>query len=154
LIAAAPTWLARRGEEPCALVRLAAFGGFGLMLVLAPWAIRNAVTLHELRLLVPRYSELPTETAPRGFFAWTSTWLWRFRDGEGVWWKVDAEATKIDDVPQEACDSPAERERVARLLEQYDETQKITPAVDAGFAALAGERTRHDPLRSYVTIPL
>jgi len=154
LIAAAPVWLARWREQRHTLVRFAVFGALGLTLVLAPWAIRNALTLHEVRLLAPRYSELPSETAPRGFFAWTFTWLWRFDDVETVSWKVDTDEIAIDDVPPEAFDSPAERERVARLLEQYNETQKTTPAVDTEFAAIAAERTRRDPLRSYVTIPL
>ncbi len=136
------------------LARMGTLMGVGLLLPLAPWAARNWVTLHKLQLLATRYSEAPGEYAPRGFYAWTFTWLWRVSDLERVPWKLDEEVIRVDDVPSTAFDSRAERARIAELLRRYNRTTTMTPAVDSGFAAIADERTARHPLRSYVTIPL
>ncbi|HSD09760.1 MAG TPA: glycosyltransferase family 39 protein, partial [Candidatus Binatia bacterium] len=136
------------------LARAGTLTAAGLLLPLAPWAARNWVTLHKVQLLATRYAEAPGEYAPRGFYAWTFTWLWRVSDLERVPWKLDAEAIQIDDVPSAAFDSPAERERIAELLRRYNRTTTMTPAVDSGFAEIARERTARNRLRTYVTIPL
>lgn len=148
---------ARRWWRPRDWRKLARTGtlmGAGLLLPLAPWAARNWVTLHKLQLLATRYSEAPGEYAPRGFYAWTFTWLWRVSDLERVPWKLDEEVIRVHDVPSTAFDSRAERARIAELLRRYNRTTTMTPAVDSGFAAIADERTARHPLRSYVTIPL
>jgi hypothetical protein len=128
--------------------------GLGLVLPLLPWAARNARTLHEAQFLAPRYSQLPGEYIPHGFYAWTSTWLWRFRDVYLVPWRLDDEPINMDEVPAAAFDSPEERERVAALVESYNDTTTISPDVDAGFAALARERTTRHPWRTYISVPL
>jgi len=150
-VLAARAW--RPSQWPT-LVKPGAILLVGVMLPLAPWVIRNGLTLHEVRFLAPRYSELPPEYAPRGIFGWTSTWLWRFRDVEAVSWKIDGEAVRIEDVPAQAFDSDAERGRVAELLEEYDRTCKITPEVDAGFAEIEHRRTQRHPLRTYLAVPV
>src|SRR5439155_2403354 len=61
---------------------------------------------------------------------------------------------RVDDVPPTAFDSPAERARVAGLLERYDRTTTMTSEVDSGFAEIANERTARHPLRTYLMIPL
>jgi hypothetical protein len=109
--------------------------------------------LHEVQFLAPRYGELPGELAPRGFDAWTHTWLWRFRDVYRVNWRLDSAAIQLDDIPRSAFDSPAQRARVAQLLAAYDETLTLSPDEDRAFAHIARERTARDPLRSYLKIP-
>src|SRR6185437_12307626 len=52
----------------------------GLILPLLPWAARNWRVVHTVQFLAPRYTELQGEFTPRGFYAWSGTWLWRFRD--------------------------------------------------------------------------
>ena len=136
------------------LLRAGVLLGAGLFLPLLPWAARNWSTLHEVRLLAPRYSELPGEYTPLGFISWTNTWLWRVRDVYQVSWKLEAEEIPLDIIPSRAFDSPAEKERVADLFEQYNETLTMSPELDARFRQLARERTRQHPLRTYVTIPL
>jgi 4-amino-4-deoxy-L-arabinose transferase-like glycosyltransferase len=136
------------------LLRAGAAMGLGLLLPLLPWAARNARTLHETQFLAPRYSQLPGEYIPHGFYAWTSTWLWRFRDVYLVPWRLDDEPINMDEVPAAAFDSPEERERVAALVESYNDTTTISPDVDAGFAALARERTTRHPWRTYISVPL
>ncbi|MGB6624974.1 MAG: hypothetical protein WBE43_09325, partial [Candidatus Acidiferrales bacterium] len=126
----------------------------GLVLPLAPWAARNWRTLHKVQFLAPRYSELPGEFTPHGFFSWEKTWLWRFRDVFLVSWNLDGGEIHIDDIPASAFDSPAERERVAGLLAQFNETSEMSPELDREFANIANERTARHPLRTYVEIPL
>ncbi len=52
----------------------------GLLLPLAPWAGRNAVSLGRAQFLAPRYAETYGDVLPTGFYAWTKTWMFRFRD--------------------------------------------------------------------------
>jgi 4-amino-4-deoxy-L-arabinose transferase-like glycosyltransferase len=126
----------------------------GLLLALLPWGARNLRTLGRLQFFSARYAELPGEYVPRGFYDWTRTWLVRFRDVYQAPWKLEDEVINIDDLPASAFDSPEERARVAALLEEYNETLTVTPALDAQFAEIARERRRRHPLRTYVTVPL
>ncbi|MHB8754166.1 MAG: hypothetical protein ACYC92_04310 [Candidatus Acidiferrales bacterium] len=135
------------------LVRTGLLMAVGLAMPLMPWAARNWRTLHTVQFLSPRYSELPGEFTPHGFYAWTGTWLWRFGDVFLVPWNLNGAQINIRDVRASAFDSSAERERVAKLLAEYNETTEMTPQVDRGFAEIARERTARHPLRTYLEIP-
>lgn len=126
----------------------------GMLLPLFPWAARNWHTLHDVQFLAPRYSELPGEYTPLGFISWTNTWLWRVRDIYLVSWKLNAEEISLENVPTRAFDSSVEKERVAALLDQYNETLTVDPELDGQFREIALERIRQHPLRTYITIPL
>ena len=96
----------------------------------------------------------PDEVVPDGFMAWEKTWLYRMRDTYAVTWKLNDEEIQMDDIPARAFDTPEEKERVAMLLEPYNEDTTFTAEEDAGFAQLAKERTARHPLRTYLWIPL
>ena len=148
-------WL-RSEKRIASLPRFARAGvlmAVGLLLPLLPWAARNWRTLHEAQFLSPRYSQLPGEFVPRGFYAWTDTWLWRMRDVFNVSWNLDSDEITIDDVPPSAFDSSAERTRVAALLARYNETRNLDQATDREFAEIARARAADYPLRTYVEIP-
>jgi hypothetical protein len=121
---------------------------------LLPWMIRNAITLHEFQPLAPKNSNLPGELVPYGFMRWEKTWLYRFRDVYLVPWKLNDEPIEVDEIPQRAFDSPAEKERVAMILEPYNSDLTLTPEEDAAFAHLARERTARHRLRTYLWLPL
>jgi hypothetical protein len=125
----------------------------GCLMILSPWAIRNMVTLGEAQFLAPKYSNLPGELVPYGFMAWEETWLYRVRDCYLVPWRLNEEAIFVDDIPPRAFDSPEEKERVAMILEQYNNDLTLTPEEDAAFAQLARERTARHPLRTYLWLP-
>jgi hypothetical protein len=125
----------------------------GVILPLVPWAARNWRTLHEVQFLAPRYSELPGEYTPLGFIGWTNTWLWHFRDVYLTDWRLNGEEIPIEEIPASAFDSPAERARVSDLLDQYNDDLTVGPALDQQFRKIALERTRRDPLRTYLKIP-
>ena len=125
----------------------------GCLMILSPWAIRNMITLGEPQFLAPKNSNLPGELAPYGFMAWEKTWLYRVRDCYLVPWKLNEEAIHVDEMPARAFDTPEEKQRVAAILEQYNNDLTLTPEEDAEFARLARERTARHPLRTYLWLP-
>lgn len=148
-------WRLRRRVDWPRLTRVGILTAVGFVLPLLPWGIRNAVTLHEVQFLAPRYATLPGEFVPHGFFAWTNTWLVRYRDVYTLLWKLDSDPLQISDVPASAFDSPEERARVEKLFADYDDDCcDTTPQWDAQFAEIARDRTARHPLRTYFTVPL
>ena len=146
-------WMLRRGEArrwflTCVVMSLAC----GLPLL--PWIIRNAVTLGEFQPLAPKDTMLPSEVDPKGFLAWERTWLYRMRDCYLVSWKLNEEEIHLDDIPSWAFDTPEEKERVAMVLERYNDETTWTAQEDAVFAQLAKERTARYPLRTFLWMPL
>jgi hypothetical protein len=125
----------------------------GLLLPLAPWAARNARTFGRVEFLGPRYAQTYGDFIPRGYFAWTQTWMTRFGDAYLVTWSLGNQPISIAAVPGSAFDSDAERARVAELLRRYNSDLAMTPALDREFAALAEERTARNPLRTYIYVP-
>jgi hypothetical protein len=136
-----------------AWLRIVLLSGMACVLPLLPWALRNAITLHEVQFLAPKNSNLPGELVPKGFMSWESTWLYRVRDAYQVSWKLNGEAIEVDTIPARAFDTPEEKSRVAEILEQYNDDLTITPQEDAAFAQLARERTARHPLRTYLLLP-
>lgn len=135
-------------------LRLCALLAAGCLVPLAPWAIRNAVTLHEFQLLAPKNSNLPGELIPYGFMAWEKTWLYRVADNYLVPWKLNGEVINVDDIPARAFDTPEEKERVAAILEEYNNDLTLSSEEDAAFGQLARERTARHPLRTYLVLPI
>ena len=146
-------WMVRRGEWKRWLLT-GLLMGCACCVPLVPWAIRNAVTLHEFQPLAPKDATLPGEIDPKGFMAWERTWLYRVRDCYLVPWKLNDQSIDLDDIPAEAFDTPEEKERVAAVLEEYNEDLTLNEEEDAVFAQLARERTARHPLRTYLSIPL
>jgi hypothetical protein len=144
----------RAPENWSKLVRAGALMALGMVLPLLPWAARNWVRFQEVQFLAPRFAASPDEYTPRGLYAWTDTWLVRYRDVYLVPWNVDSARIEIADIPPAAFDSSEERAQVAALLDRYNATVRMTPEVDQGFAELARERTSRHPLRTYVRVPL
>jgi hypothetical protein len=140
------------------LLRILLYTTLGCALPLVPWAIRNALTFHEVQFLTPKYSTLPGEIVPRGLMAWENTWLFRVKDCYLVPWKVNEEPIAVDTIPARAFDSPPsaptdEKQRVAAILEPYNDNLTLTPEEDDDFGQLARERTARHPLRTYLWIP-
>jgi 4-amino-4-deoxy-L-arabinose transferase-like glycosyltransferase len=148
-------WRWRRATDWGKLARAGALTALGLVLPLAPWAARNAITLHEFQPLAARYAQLPGEYVPRGFMAWTGTWMVRYRDVYLTSWNLGANPLNISDLPASAFDSDPERERVTELYGEYDaHCCDFSPEWDAQFAILARERTARNPLRTRFKVPL
>jgi len=136
------------------LARAGALMFIGTILPLIPWAIRNARTVGEVQFLAPRYTQMPGEFVPRGFYSWTGTWMWRFRDVYLVPWKLEDEEIHMSDFPNYAFDSPEERDRISGIFDEYNDSLTLSPEEDATFAEVARQRTTRHPLRTYLTVPL
>lgn len=126
----------------------------GLLLALLPWAARNARTLGRIEFLAPHYAESRGDFIPRGFYAWTRTWMVRPRDAYLAVWKLGKEPIRADLLPGSAFDSDSERARVEALLSHYNTDLKMTPLLDHDFRALARERARRQPWRTFLLIPI
>ena len=145
-------WWRSLGLRKVVLSGAAMAGAF--LLPLVPWAARNFITLHELQILAPRYATLPGEYAPVGYYAWTKTWLVRYRDVYVTVWRIGEERMEIDDLPSVAFDSPGERARIASLFDEYNGPSLDIPIeLDHEFAKIANERTKRHPLRTYAWVP-
>jgi hypothetical protein len=145
--------LLRRGRAGV-WIRIVIFSGLACILPLAPWAVRNEATLHEIQILAPKNSNLPGELVPSGFMAWEKTWLFRVKDCYVAPWKLNGEAIDVKQLPARAFDSAEERQRVAMILERYNEELTLTKDEDEAFAGLARERTARHPLRTYLWLPV
>src|SRR5258707_3345764 len=126
----------------------------GLLLPLSPWAARNALSVGRVQFLAPRYAETYGDVLPTGFYAWTQTWTFRFRDAYLFTWRLPTQPIEIQSLPPYAADSPEEFSRVASLLDRYNRPPGMTRSLDLEFAELARERTQRHPIRSYVWIPI
>jgi hypothetical protein len=126
----------------------------GLVLPLAPWAARNALSLGRVQFLAPRFAETYGDVLPTGFYAWTKTWMFRFQDVYLFTWKLPSQPIYPKDLPAYAADSPEELARVSALLQRYNSTHGMTIPLDREFAELARERTRRHPIRTYLWIPI
>jgi hypothetical protein len=142
-----------RRRHTGAWIRIVVFSGLACILPLAPWAVRNELTLHEIQILAPKNSNLPGELVPSGFMAWEKTWLFRMKDCYLAPWKLNGEAIDVEQLPARAFDSAEEKQRVAMILERYNDDLTLTSEEDAAFGQLAWERTARDPLRTYVWLP-
>ena len=146
-------WMWRRRDIRNWL-RISVVMAAGCIFLLLPWTIRNAKVFHEFQPLAPKDATLPGEYDPKGFMAWERTWLYRVRDCYLVPWKLNEESINLEDIPEAGFDTPQEKERVAAVLETYNNDLSLTEEQDAVFAQLAKERTARYPLRTYLWIPL
>jgi hypothetical protein len=144
----------RRPADWRHLVRTGLALGVGLALGLGPWAVRNALVLGRLEVLPPPAVNLPGEIAPQGFNAWIDTWLTTVPQIYAFQFKIEDEPLSLDDLPPSAFDTSDEKERVARLFAEHNETFTLTPELDGGFAQIARERTARHPLRTWLWVPL
>ncbi|MEO8433386.1 MAG: glycosyltransferase family 39 protein [Pyrinomonadaceae bacterium] len=92
----------------------------GFLLALAPWTIRNFRVFHLIQPLAPAHAEMPGEFVPRGYFRWLRTWVDDERYIAPLLWAMDSQPINLEDIPNKAFDSAAERQRVADLLAQYN----------------------------------
>src|SRR5215813_2451247 len=147
-------WLMLRHRKILYWIKLTIISGTMCAVALSPWAIRNAISLHEFQFLTPKDTNLPSERPPYGFMAWEKTWLYRLNDCYAVTWKLNEENINLEDIPARAFDSESEKRRVAELLARHNRHQSLDPQDDALFGEIARERTARHPLRTYLYVPL
>ncbi len=118
------------------------------------WTARNLDTFHVFEPLAPRYATDPGEFTAPGFQRWMKTWVVDFASTSDIYWNVDNAPLEVSLLPSRAFDSAAQREQTADVFAAYNESTTLSPAIDARFDALAAERERAHPLRTYLGLPL
>jgi hypothetical protein len=121
---------------------------------LAPWTIRNFHTLHHFQPLAPRYANDADELVPRGFKRWVKTWIVDYVSVEEIYWYVPGDKIDAQKLPARAFDNFAQRNATLAAIADYNESQDITPELDARFGELATDRIRAHALRYYVVLPV
>lgn len=144
-------WSAGRGVRSAWPVAVAALC---MALPLAPWTVRNWRTFHVVQPLAPRSATDPGELVPQGFQRWFRSWSIEFASTEDVYWNYDGAEIDIGDVPSRAFDSEEQYERTNELLNDYNQTQDATAAIDARFEKIAEQRIEDDPVRYYLALPV
>jgi Dolichyl-phosphate-mannose-protein mannosyltransferase len=134
--------------------RLALGAGLLSVLPFAFWTARNFRTFHIFEPLAPRYATDPGEFTVPGFQRWMKTWIVDFASTSDIYWNAESDPMEVNLLPARAFDSPAQQEETADIFAAYNEKTTITPAIDARFNALAADRERTHPLRSYLELPL
>src|SRR5437867_3787979 len=70
--------------------------------------------------IAPLTTSMPGEFAPTGYLTWLRTWVDDVRYTEKFDWPLDIRPIKAEQMPSSAFDTPEERDRVAALLDQYN----------------------------------
>ena len=148
-------WRHRAGRKEMTAVLVAAIIVVVIALApLAPWTIRNFRTLHHLQPLAPRYANETEELVPRGFNRWVKTWIADYASVEEIYWNVPGDKIDAEKLPSRAMDNPAQRDETLAVIGDYNQSQDITPELDARFGNLAADRIRAHPVRYYFVLPL
>ncbi len=121
---------------------------------LAPWTIRNFRTLHHFQPLAPRYANDKDELVIRGFNRWVKTWMVDYVSVEEIYWNVPDDKIDPQKLPSRAIDNPAERDATLAVIADYNQSQDMTPELDARFGKVAADRIRAHPVRYYVVLPV
>lgn len=124
--------------------------------VFSPWPLRNLARFGAPQPFGTTWMSQDGRVLPTGMMRWMMTWG-HGAPGESYLILLVANSLPLSpDQPGQLMpvmyDSPAERERVAALFHAYNRG-KLSPEVDAAFIALANERARRAPLRTFVVLP-
>jgi 4-amino-4-deoxy-L-arabinose transferase-like glycosyltransferase len=127
----------------------------GLVLVLLPWAFRNAWTLHTFEPLAPTYAQDQGEKVTFGYFAWCRTWLWKYSDVVSYLFPLETTDLPTDSLPVGAYDNEDQRQRILDLMKLHNQDgDYLDPASDEVFGAMARKRWIEHPLRCALTLPV
>ncbi|MBZ5653895.1 MAG: glycosyltransferase family 39 protein [Acidobacteriia bacterium] len=144
----------RRRDRSIVPVAMAATLVAGLAVApLVPWTIRNFRTLHHFQPLAPRYANEIDQPALRGFNRWVKTWIVDYASVEEIYWAIPGDKLDAAKLPNRAFDSPQQQGRTLALIADYNQSQEMTPELDARFGELAIERIGSHPLRYYLVLP-
>ena len=91
------------------------------VVVLVPWTVRNWREFHLFQPLSPTHGEMPGEYVQYGYFTWLRTWVDDRKYTDPMLWSMDSAEVDVDELPASAFDSAAEKERVSKLFDQYND---------------------------------
>lgn len=146
-------WRRRGGRNIFPMVKAATLVATLALAPLFPWTIRNFRTLHHFQPLAPRYANASDELALPGFNRWVKTWIAEYASVEEIYWNVPGSKLDPEKLPNRAFDSQPQRDRTLALIANYNQSQEMTPELDAHFGQLAAERIHAHPVRYYALLP-
>ena len=141
------------GLSSSAIIKAGVIVAVAAFAPLIPWTLRNLRTFHEFQPLAPRYANQADDFVARGFNRWVKTWMANYASVEEIYWAVPGGPVDADNLPSRAFDSEDQLDQTQQLLEEYNKSLRVTPGLDARFAALAAQRIQHSRLRYYVWLP-
>jgi 4-amino-4-deoxy-L-arabinose transferase-like glycosyltransferase len=147
------SWQKRGSRNIVPVLKAAALVSALALAPLVPWTIRNFRTLHHFQPLAPRYANESDELALRGFNRWVKTWIVDYASVEEIYWSVPGDKLAAAKLPHRTFDSPKQQDTTLALIADYNQSQEMTPELDARFGELAAERIRTHPLRYYLVLP-
>lgn len=147
-------WYGRRNWGWRMMLKFAVVCGALSIVPFVPWTWRNWHIFQVFEPLAPRYAMDPGEDTDPGFNRWTKTVCVDLACTWEVYWNVNSDVIRLSNLPARAFDSPRQYAETKRLLDDYNQTMMLTPALDARFAQLAAERVHAHPLRYYIALPL
>src|SRR5260370_13509202 len=103
---------------------------------LTPWTIRNFRRLHHFQPLAPRYANETNELVSRGFNRWVKTWIADYASVEEIYWNVPGVKIYPEKLPSRPMDNPTHRDETLAVLADYNQTQDLTPELEALFVIL------------------
>ena len=118
-----------------------------------PWTVRNAVTFHVFQPLAPKFANDPGELAARGFQRYFRTFGIDFASTEDAYWAYPESPVDPRSLPSRAFDAAAGDPSAADLLHEAAAYSSVQPRLDAQFGALADDRAREFPFRTYAVLP-
>jgi 4-amino-4-deoxy-L-arabinose transferase and related glycosyltransferases of PMT family len=140
--------------SPAKYLTAALIVGMVALAPLAPWTLRNFHTMHHFQPLAPRYATDSDELVLRGFNRWVKTWMAEYASVEEIYWNVPGEKIDGQKLPARAFDTDEQRETTQSVIDDYNDSQDISPELDVRFSQLAEERIHAHPARFYVVLPL
>ncbi len=126
-------------------------------LALAPWVMRNYVSLGKFQPLASEYGQSRDAYFPTGYLWWVRTWIkdeTHFDYAFNPAWSPESTFFDPERLPQGTYDSEEEHMRLVGLISRFNQSRFITPDVDQEFRVLAYERIKRAPLRFFVLLPL
>lgn len=126
-------------------------------LALAPWVVRNYISLDKFQPLASEYGGSRSVYFPTGYLSWVRTWIkdeTYFDYAFGPAWSPGSTFFDPEQLPPGTYDSEDERLRLVGLITRFNVARLITPDIDQEFRNVADERIKRAPLRFFVFLPL
>ena len=125
-------------------------------LTLAPWVVRNYLSLGKFQPLASEYGQSRDAYFPTGYLWWLRTWIkdeTHFDYAFNPAWSPESTFFDPEQLPPGTYDSEEERVYLAGLITRFNQARLITPDMDQEFRDLASERIKRAPLRFFVLLP-
>src|SRR6266511_4115669 len=123
-------------------------------LMIAPWAVRNLIQFGHPHIAATEWPAQDGQPLPTGPMQWMRTWAaGRPGDGDLSSRFVFRQPATPQDLRPVMYDSAAEHAELVSILDDY-RRRGLDATVNERFVALARQRTRQHPFRTFVTLPL